>query len=57
VPCLPMRIVFASVELPTTFAPISMLLPPVLRLSPASKPTATLFEPVVPLASAPDSAP
>ena len=47
VPCLPMRIVFASAGAPTTLAPSSMLLLPVVRLAPALLPTAMLLLPLV----------
>src|SRR5437762_11610323 len=45
VPCLPMRMVFASPALPG--APISMLLLPMVRLLPAVAPRAMLLLPVV----------
>ena len=50
---LPMRVMLASLELPTTLAPMMMLLLPVVRFDPAPSPSATLFPPVVLLASAP----
>ena len=51
VPGLPMRIMFPIARYPTL--PMSMLLPPVVRLRPALMPSAMLLLPVVVLLRAP----
>src|SRR5438105_658718 len=52
VPCLPIRMVLASPAAPSTLAPISMLLLPVVRLPPALLPSPMLLLPLVLLFSA-----